>query len=374
MESIFQERWYTVNNKKADSAIVEGLRSALVAFLIMLGISLVVSILVNFTYYEKFNEIMSGTLGGDKGVTVSSIIKITIAIFNLSLFNTLGTLKLGILLFLIIPTIAFIISNKNINNNNRGSIDLANIKIYIITSLAFGILQFVISLITAGEIVEDLIINFASIGNIISTILITFLIQIFIKVNYKSDSRSEGFKAFKYTYRSILIIGSIVGLVAIVYGVRSQSKDIMILLTSIIVLLPNVIAYTCFYMMGLTLEFNDKLQNALDYIGIDASLGSMMVVRYVGVLVFVLIVIIVIYKMNKDKFIINTSIYSISLGLFMGILAYLSKIDIKQIPILGTITISVNSLVLSVVIPIITIWFIVFIYYMVLKIVDIIRS
>jgi hypothetical protein len=361
-----------VSNEKADNVLIEGLRSALIAFLIILGISFVLSIIVNFTSYERFNEIMSGTLGGNKGVTASSIIKLTFAIFNLSLFNTLGSVKLGLLIFLIIPIIAFWISNKHINN--RGDIDITNIKIYIITSLSFGVLQFIMSLITAGEIVEDLNINFASIGNIISTILITFLLQVLIKVNYKSNFRSEGVKAFKDTYRIIIIIGAIVGLVAIVYGIRSQSKDIIMLLTSIIFLLPNVIAYTCFYMMGLTLGFNDKLQNALDFIGIDASLESMMIVRYIGVLVFVLIVIIVIYRMNKDRFIIDTIIYSASLGLFIGILAYLSKIDIKQIPILGTITISVNSLLLSIIIPIAMIWIIVLIYYLILKIAEIIRS
>jgi hypothetical protein len=74
-----------VSNEKADSVLIEGLRSALIAFLIILGISFVLSIVVNFTSYERFNEIMSGTLGGNKGVTASSIIKITFAIFNLSL-------------------------------------------------------------------------------------------------------------------------------------------------------------------------------------------------------------------------------------------------------------------------------------------------
>lgn len=358
--------------KKTDSILLEGLKSALIAFLITLVISLGLSLILNFSVFERFNELMSGTLGGNKGVTASSILKITIMILNFSLFNTVGGLTLGALVLIFIPAIAFWLANKSIDD--KGSIDFTNIKVYLIASVIFAFLQFCFSFITAGDIVKDLTINFATIRNFISTVIITFLIQLFIKINYKTDGDNNGLKAFKYTYRTMAIIGAIVGLVAIIIGLKSYSKDIMLLLFSIIVILPNAIAYTCFYMMGLTIEFNDKLQGALNYIGLDPTLQNMMFVRYLGAIVFVLIIIVFIYRMKKEKLIINTAIYSISLGLFMGVLSYCSRINIIQIPILGTITFGVNSFLLSVLIPIVTIWVITLIYCLVMKVVEIIKQ
>lgn len=286
-------------DKKNNGALVDGIQSALVAFLIMLGISLILSIAVNFSLYERFNELMSGTLGDNKGATISSILKITIIIFfNMSLFNAFGTLRLGIIVLAIVPGIAFWISNKRINEN--GVLNNYKLKVYGVATLVFAILQWLVSFITKGELVDGLTVNFASIRNIISTVIIIYLMQLFIIMNTKSKGKTfDGIKAFRHTYRTLAIIGAVIGLVAMVFGLKSLYDEIILLLFVIIFALPNVIVYSFFYMSGLTMAFNEELRGGLNYLGIDPTLQNMVYVRYGAVLVFVIVLVIFTLRMKK---------------------------------------------------------------------------
>ncbi|QUH29087.1 hypothetical protein [Vallitalea guaymasensis] len=362
-----------MDNNKSDSVLLDGVRSALIAFLITLGFSLVISIIFNISFFEDFNNLMSGNLGGDKGATATSIVRITVMIFNFSLFNTVGTIKFGILIFIFIPVIAFWLANKQINR--KGNIDSSNVIVYVISSLIFALLQFFISLITKGNLVEGIPINFATFSNLFTTFILSLLIQLFIKLNYKSDSKNGGINAFKNTYRIMGLIGIIIILVALIMGFGNYSKHGILIIIAIILMLPNMIAYSFFYMIGLTMEFNDKLQEALSkYINIDLTFENNMYIRYLAIIIFALIVAYIVFKMDKDKLIRNAIIYSVSLGIFMGTLGYCSSINFIDIKFIGSIEFSVSNIFLSAFIPFVTVWIIVLIYYLIKKVKDVIKE
>ncbi|WP_113672685.1 hypothetical protein [Vallitalea guaymasensis] len=362
-----------MDNNKSDSVLLDGVRSALIAFLITLGFSLVISIIFNISFFEDFNNLMSGNLGGDKGATATSIVRITVMIFNFSLFNTVGTIKFGILIFIFIPVIAFWLANKQINR--KGNIDSSNVIVYVISSLIFALLQFFISLITKGDLVEGIPINFATFSNLFTTFILSLLIQLFIKLNYKSDSKNGGINAFKNTYRIMGLIGIIIILVALIMGFGNYSKHGILIIIAIILMLPNMIAYSFFYMIGLTMEFNDKLQEALSkYINIDLTFENNMYIRYLAIIIFALIVAYIVFKMDKDKLIRNAIIYSVSLGIFMGTLGYCSSINFIDIKFIGSIEFSVSNIFLSAFIPFVTVWIIVLIYYLIKKVKDVIKE
>ncbi len=355
-------------DKKNNGALVDGIQSALAAFLIMLGISLILSIAVNFSVYEQFNELMSGTLGDNKGANISSILKITIIIFNMSLFNAVGNFRLSIIVLAAIPGIAFWISNKRINGN--GVLNTYKLKVYGVATLTFAFLQWLVSFITKGELVEGLAVNFASIRNMISTVIIIWLMQLFILMNTKSKGKAfDGIKAFRHTYRTLAIIGAVVGLLAIIFGLKSWYSDIVLLLFVIIFALPNIVVYSFFYMSGLTMAFNEELQGGLNYLGIDPTLQNMAYVRYGAVLVFVIVLVVFTLRMKKDQyFYINTFIYSVITGVFFGVLGYYSSIYVSNIPVgVDNIEFSVSSYFLSAFIPFAGIWIIALIYYLIKK-------
>ncbi|GKX28595.1 hypothetical protein SH1V18_10750 [Vallitalea longa] len=362
-----------MNNKKTDSILIDGIVSSLIAFLIAIGICFVLSLVFNLTGYKEFNQIMSGNLGGDKGASVNSILRITVILFNFSLFNTVGTVRFGILIFAFIPIIAFWLANRQLNK--KGNLGPTNISIYLISSLIFASLQFIISLITKGELVEGLPINFATLSNFIATFILTFIIQLFIKLNYRNTGKNAGIKAFKSTYRIMGIVAGFIGIVAIVAGVSSQSNNIIMMIIAVIAMLPNVISYIFFYMIGLTMKFNDVFQEQLNiYINLDLTFQNRMYIRYIAILLFVLIIAYVIYKMDKKKFIRNAIIYSLTLGIFMGTLGYCSSINFIEIKYIGSIQFGVSSILLSVFIPILVIWIVILLYYLIKRIKDIIRE
>ncbi|GMQ55980.1 hypothetical protein AN1V17_03720 [Vallitalea sediminicola] len=362
-----------MNNNKSESVLLDGVRSALIAFLITLGFSLVISIIFNMSFFEDFNNLMSGNLGGDKGATATSIVRITVMIFNFSLFNAVGTIKFGILILIFIPVIAFWLANKQIDR--KGNMNSSNIIVYVISSFIFALLQFFISLITKGDLVEGIPINFATFGNLLTTFILCLLIQLFIKLNYKRDSKNGGIKSFKNTYRIMGLIGIVIILAGLISGFGNYSKHGILIIIAIILMLPNMIAYSFFYMIGLTMEFNDKLQEALNkFINIDLTFENNMYIRYLAIVIFVLIVAYIIYKMDKEKLIKNSLIYSVSLGLFIGTLGYCSSINFIDIDFIGSIEFSVSNIFLSAFIPFATVWIIVLIYYLIKKVKDVIKE
>lgn len=362
-----------MNNKKSDNILIDGIVSSLIAFLIAIGICFVISLVFNLIGYKDFNQIMSGNLGADKGATVNSILRVTVILFNFSLFNTVGIVKFGILIFAIVPIIAFWLANRQLDK--KGNLDFTNISIYLISSLIFASLQFIISLITKGELVEGLPVDFATLSNFIATFILTFIIQVFIKLNYRNSGKNPGIKAFKSTYRIMGLVGGFIGIVAIVAGVSSQSNNIIMMIIAVIALLPNVISYAFFYMIGLTMKFNDAFQEQLNiYINLDLTFQNRMYIRYIAILLFVLIVAYVIYKMDKEKLIRNAIIYSITLGIFLGTLGYCTIINFIEIKFIGSIEFGVSSILLSVFMPILVIWIVVLIYYLIKRIKDIIKE
>ena len=362
-----------MENKKSTNILIEGIISSLIAFLIAIGICIVLSLVINLTGYKDFNQIMSGNLGGDKGATLNSIIKVTAILFNFSLFNTVGTVKFGILILAIIPIISFYLANKQFDK--RSKMRPAIIGIYIISSLIFAILQLLLSLITKGELVEGLVINFASFNNFFTTFILTFIIQVFIKLNYSNTERIAGIKAFKLTYRIMGIIGGFLGIIAIVAGVSSKSNNVAIMIIALIAMLPNVMSYVFFYMIGLTMKFNDAFQEQLNiYIDLDLTFQNRMYLRYIAVVLFIIILAYVIYRMDKKKFIKNAIIFSTTLGVFIGTLGYCTSINFIKIKYIGSIQFGVSSILLSVFIPILLVWFVVLLFYLVNRIKNIIKE
>jgi hypothetical protein len=359
------------NNTKDN--ILNGVRSALIAFLVSIAISLVVSIIFNYSIFEKFNELMSGNLGLDKGANISSIIKITGIIFNFSLFNTVSQVRFGALIFIFIPVISFCISNRYIDKKRK--IELSDIGVYLLSSGIFAMFQFIISLATKGELVEGININFATLGNFVTTVIFTFIIQLFIKFNYRVDTNNGGIKAFKYTYRIMGVIGTVIGIGIIIYGLKDYSKDVVKFIIAAILMLPNVIAYVYFYMIGLSMSFNEELQSAINnFINVDLTLQKIIYVRYIAIIVFLLIIVYIIFKMDKKNLIKNALIYSISFSVFIGTLAYCSSINLINVKGMFSIRFSVSSFFLSWLIPLLAIWIVVLLYYLIAKVKEIINT
>lgn len=351
--------------------IVAGLQLALKAFIISIIFSAVLSLVINYAFAEGFSEIMSGNIG-TSSVTFTSIIRLTFIIFNLSLFNVAGSMKVGLVILGIIPLVAFGIVSRGSGLKKRlidGLIECT------IASIVFALLQLIVSLITSGDLVDGMFINFATIRNILSTVIITLLIQVFIRVNYRNNyNQNSGLKAFSITFKSLLSISTFIGIIASIVLLKDMINEFILLVFSIILLLPNIVVYLILYMMGLTIKMSEPLHKALNVAGVDVSIvDQFLLFRFLGVAIFIGIIIFSIFKIRKNLSLKSLVIYMLLLSVFSGLIAYCSMTNLGKFIFVGEVIFGISP-VLAVIVPLVGVFVIGIIYNLIDKLINIVQQ
>ena len=281
------------------TTLTEGLRVGLKAFVVAYAFAFLLSLVINLSVIESIQDYLQGTLSAGVGFDFGLLMKVAAAILNVSVFNSAGTIQLGLLIFGMLPLLAFYIADRG-DNKNEG-MDAVGFSIYVVASLVFSALLMLLSYLTQGDIL-DMAINFVSWRNGLMTFIITLLIQIAIGMNYDVH-RLPGIIATRWMVRLMLITCTIIstmGLVSLMWGYTQQ---LSLILLGILVLVPNLAVYTFFMMFGLSIEFNESLEKLMAFGGVELSFGALPVaLRLTLLLAFILFGLFAVSRIEKKRY------------------------------------------------------------------------
>lgn len=330
---------------------LEGIKVGLIAFLITFIVSLVFSLVVNLIWLEEINNIINGSLSVDPKLTGASLLTLTSMFLNMSLFNsggTLasgGTLHIGVLIFALLPVIAFIIADRR--DNKKESFDFHDMFIYISSSLVFAICVYVFSWITKGTFV-GMSIDFSSLRNLFMTVIIAMCIQLLIGINY-NKSFSPGIRLTRRLFRSLIGIGLFVGLIIIIVLLTKflggTISFVGILLMSVF-MIPNIAVYILFTFMGASMEFGSQLHTLLyDFFGIDLGFTALpLMIRIIMIGLFFAVVLYSVFKIEKKGFAKQIFLFASSFSFLTLILSYSTRMNLGIVKNLMGVQFGYNSL------------------------------
>ena len=253
--------------------ILEGVRVGLIAFLICFVVILVAATVINYIYIDDVNRILNGSLSGDPRPTLGSLLLIVSLVLNLSVFNNGGvlanggSLHIGLLIFLALPIIAFMIADRR--DNKKEHFNLEDVMIYCVSSVVYSVILYLFSVIAQGKVL-GVEINFSSPLNFIMTLVIVLSIQVFIGLNY-NKAFSPGIKKTRSLLRILLGIGLALGFIGLVVGLFKYVGDILISILTIILLLPNIAVYIMFIFMGVNVELGEDVATLQKFVNYSLS-------------------------------------------------------------------------------------------------------
>jgi hypothetical protein len=319
-----------MKTKEVKPHIVKGTKVGLSAFVICYICSLIISIVLNISVLQKINNIVHGALSDKIDMGITSIIKITSIIMNFSVFNTIGNIRVSLLILCVIPCISFIMANRNEEKIDRLNID--RLIVYLTSSVIFSILLSILSLGTKGVLL-DVDVNFFSIKNIFITIFITLLIQVVIGMS-NNINRISGVRATRIMIRLMLGFGGVIGLIILFILLNGRLGSIFGMLLMIIILLPNMAIYTLFLLMGINVRISEPLLKLINYSNdkLILSFGDLPIfVRVLFILLFVVVICVSLLYLNKKKFLINLGIFVTSFSVFTTLVAIFTAINLGAV-------------------------------------------
>lgn len=331
--------------------LLKSLRVGLFAFVASFVISIVISIVFNIFLLENVSQLIQGSIGSDDQLTLNSIIKMTSFIMNISVFNRVAELKFGILVFSLIPFLSFYFADRY--DNKREGFSMNHIISYAISAVIYAFLVVFEAFLSKGELIGTSI-DFFTFGNFLSTFLIAFFIQGVIGFNYDAHGMS-GIRATRVMMRIMLGITLVVAVVGSLYLMKGYDVPFSYAVVGLIILVPNIVIYGMFMMMGVSVSFSDSLVPWMEKYGVDVSFGGLPTIVQVGaLLLFIGIIVFSLRWLNKDHYIKRLVSFALSFSLFAFFAAYCTTIKLGTIVFLKDVTIGV-SLIVSVVMPFIAI-------------------
>lgn len=322
-----------------NSIVAEGIRVGLKAFIIVYVLAFILAVVVNMSVIEELNDYLQGTLSSGVGFDFGVVIKVASLIMNISVFNTSGSVQLGILIVCVLPLSAFYIANMG--DNKKEGMDLIGIIIYGIASMVFTTLLSIISIMTSGSLL-NINIHFFSLRNFIMTFLITLLIQVAIGMNYNIN-RLPGIIGTRWMLRQSLGFTTLISMAGMVYVFFKYLEGSLEYIVGLLILLPNVAVYLLFLMMGISINYNDGLRMFLVSQGLHFSYELVPIpVRIILLIVLMVFVIVSLFRINKKMSIKGMVGFTLTYPLLCVLMAYGTTVDLGKVQVVGDINFGIN--------------------------------
>lgn len=312
------------------SAALEGLRSGMLAMLILFGISFLGSICINVAFLDELNTLLNGSLSQSPKVDGNSILLIASVIINLSLLNNGGqmanggALHIGYLALLLLPCLSIWIAD--LRSNHKKELNVNSWISYVITSLSFSLLIYFFSMIARGELLF-LNVDYTNPMNLPMMFVLTMFLQFLIGINVKKEL-PDGIRMTRFTVRVLFAVSGIVVLIGGFILLKDRISNPLYLVVLILLLLPNMIVYGVFTLMGASIGYGENLTSLLSQLQIDLSFTEIpLPLRLILMGIFVCVVFISVFRIKKDYF-RNLLFYGISFSLTVLILAYATKMNL----------------------------------------------
>lgn len=327
----------TIKDKKTIG--VEGLKLGLKAFIITYILAFVIAVVVNISIIENVQDYLLGSLVEGVGFNFGLVIKTTVLIMNVSVFNSSGAIKIGLLIFVALPFFAFFMADRT--DNSREGMNLAGFMTYGIASLIYALLLMLLSLIGKGTYL-GVAISFVSLRNIIMTFLITFLIQVAIGMNYDTY-KLPGILATRWMVRMVFGFTIVVSIIAMVVGLIRYTTNPMLIIFAIILFVPNVAIYLMFTMMGISLDFNGELDQLFNYGQIDLAYSAIPVGIRIGLMaIFIVTIFISIYKLNEKAYVKGLIGFAIYFPLICLLAALCTSVNLGAVKFIGSVRFGID--------------------------------
>lgn len=320
---------------------LEGLRVGLKAFIFTYLIAFLLSLIVNLSVIEKIQDYLQGTLSAGVGFDLGLVVKSAVLIMNVSVFNSSGTIQLGLLVFGFLPFIAFFFADRN--DNRKEGMDLTGAVIYVIASMVFTLLLTLVSYFTQGNLL-GMAITFVSWRNAGMTFVITLLIQVAIGMNYNMN-RLPGIIATRWMVRLTIGTTAIISGLGLVGLMIPYTRSISLILLAMIVLVPNLAIYLFFMMFGVGVDFNESLEKLMAFGNIDLSYSAIPVWgRLLLILLFVLFAGFSVSKIDKDNYRTGILGFTMTFSLISLLVAYCTVIDLGVVKGLMDIRLGISPI------------------------------
>lgn len=321
--------------------VVEGVRVGLKAFIITYLTAFVISVIINLSVIENIQDYLQGTLSEGVGFDFGLVVKTAAVIMNTSVFNSSGTIQLGLLVFGALPLIAFFIADMR--DNRREGMDATGSIIYVVASLVFTLLLTAVSFLTRGHLL-GMDISFVSWRNVMMTFVITLLIQVAIGMNYNMN-RLPGIIATRWMVRLTIGTTSVLSALGLIVLLVPYTRSVSLILLAMIVLVPNLAIYSFFMMFGVGISFNESLEKLLAFGNIDLSYSAVPVWgRLLLIGLFILFALFSISRIDKRNFIMGMVGFTLSFSLISLLVAYCTVIDLGVVKGLMDIRLGINPL------------------------------
>lgn len=320
---------------------LEGLRLGLKAFIITYVLAFVISLVINLSVIETVQDYLLGTLVKGVGFNFGLVVKTTAMIMNVSVFNSSGAIKIGLLIFVALPFFAFFLADRN--DNKEDGVGPLGFLVYAIASLVFSLLLLLLSLISRGEFL-GVSISFVSLRNVLMTFVITFLIQVSIGMNYDIH-HVPGLIATRWMVRIMLGTTLVISLVGLIFGMTRITSNPILILFAAIVMVPNIAIYLMFMMMGISVDFNNELDQLMNYGQIELSYTAIPIgLRIVLMAVFIASIFISIYKLDEEDYMKGLIGFAISYPLICLLMALCTAVNLGEVKFIGSISFGINTL------------------------------
>ncbi len=311
--------------------LVKGLQIGLTAFVICFGVTFLFGLILNFGFMNEINRFVNGSLSENPQPTFSSLLLVVASILNLSVFNSGGLLEnggsmhIGLLIFIILPVLAFWISNRS--RNKTEDFGLSDLIEYTTSSIVFSLILFAFSSIAKGKLL-GLTINFVHVSNLFMMIVLLLCVQFFIGMNYNKNF-NPGIKRTRFVVRSLLIIGLSLAILGMIAAFMKLGVGFLVGLSLIILLAPTAAVYILFTFMGASIEFSDQLMTIFNTFGVDLSFTVLpLPIRMLFILIFFGLIFYSILKLKRDSFIKNIILFAGSFSIISFVLAYITKMNL----------------------------------------------
>ncbi len=352
-------------------ALKESTRVALMVFLICFAIAFLISMTINLGAKDLLQSVTIGKMGDDGGTMIGRIVRGTLVVMNVALFNHMGQFQVGILIFAAIPVLAFFISRDRALMLE--GLTLVSLVRCGMTSLFYTVLLTLLSWITQGTYL-GMYLQFASLRNFFMTLIVTFLIQLLILMNYNKNAFSF-VRATRMMFRMMAGAGLVLAIVDMVKLFGHFSFGILEKIGAAILLLPNMIIYKAMLLMGTGVEASETFEKALfEMTPLTLNFSQLGTgFKVAGLVVFVIMTVVALLFLEKEEYLMHMGIFSLLFPVIMTLLMYCASIDLGEIIFVGKMYLGANWL-MSFLIPFVMILVVGLTIFLIRKMIEIVLS
>lgn len=360
-----------VINLKLKKNVVEGIRVGLFAFVICFGISLLLSVVFNFTFMKVLKDAMQGAIHNTGATEFGMIIKLTSVILGFSVFSSLAGIKIGVLFFVLIPLAAFYIAENR--DSRKEGLTPGKLLTYLVASIIFSVILNILMMLTRGELL-GVKISFVSLKNVFITLMVTLIIQLIIGLNYNKNARSY-IIATRMLCRMLFSIGAVLALIGLIKLMISLPLSILGKVGAIIVMLPNFLVYKGFLLMGNNIKMSEDLLKWTDKItSLQISFQKLSLwLSLVAIIIWIILVVIALLYIKKDKYWSELGLFALTFSVIVAFLAFCTSTNLGKVILVGEISIGM-SVLQAFLVPLISISALGVLVWMVRKMISVVKD